>query len=139
MVQMVGGWLTQLSVTSWYPTLTKSSLNPPGYVFGIVWSILYVLMALAAARVYFIRQSARSRSLAWWTIQLVLGLLWTAVFFGQREMMLGLVVILMSWLAVAFVTIRFYQIDRLAGLLMLPLLCWISFASYLNAFIVAHN
>ncbi len=139
LVQGIGGWLTQQSVMDWYPSLVKSPLTPPGYVFGIAWSILYLLMALAAARIYVIRGTWRSRSLVWWGMQLLLGLLWSAVFFGQREVMLGLGIIVVSWGAVAWVTWRFWRIERLAGALMLPLLLWVTFATYLNGFIVLHN
>lgn len=137
-VQTLGGLITQQSVMSWYPTLTKSALTPPGYVFGIAWTMLYILMALAASRIYAIRGTLRSRSLVWWGIQLVLGLLWSIVFFGQQQVALGFVIILLNWAAVAFVTRRFWRIEKRAGALMLPLLLWVSFASYLNGFIVLH-
>ena len=138
-VQGLGGWITQQSVMSWYPTLTKSALTPPGAAFGIAWTILYVLMALAASRVYTVRGTWRSRSLAWWMIQLLLGLIWSGVFFGNREIELGLAIILVNWAVVAFVTFRFWRIERLAGALMLPLLAWLTFASYLNGFMVVAN
>ncbi len=138
-VQTIGGLITQQSVMTWYPTLTKSALTPPGYVFGIAWTILYLLMALAASRIYVVRGTFRSRSLVWWGIQLVLGLLWSIVFFGQQQVALGLVITLINGAAVAFVTWRFWRIERIAGILMLPLLGWLTFATYLNGFILTHN
>lgn len=138
-VQAIGGYLTQQSVMDWYPTLNKSSLTPPGYVFGVAWSILYALMALAASRVYVVRGTWRSRSLVWWGIQLVLGLLWSAVFFGHREVMAGLVIIVINWAVVVYVADRFWKAERLAGALMVPLMGWLTFATYLNGFILLNN
>lgn len=138
-VQSVGAYLTQLSVNEWYPTLNKSPLTPPGVYFGIVWTTLYFLMALAATRIYLKRGTWRSRTFVWWLAQLLLGLLWSAVFFGHREPALGLMVILANWIAVAVTLYRFSRIDRLAAALIVPLLVWLSFATYLNQYIWQHN
>lgn len=136
LVQGIGGYVTQFSVRDWYVGLEKSALTPPGAAFGIAWTLLYFLMAVAATRVYLKRKTLRSRSLCWWGIQLLLGLIWTFVFFGQREVMLGFVVIVANWAAVAFTLYRFWRIDRVAGWLLVPLFLWLSFASYLNGFIL---
>lgn len=138
-VQLIGGYFTQLSVTTWYVGLKKSSLTPPGAVFGITWTLLYILMAIAATRIYRIRGTFKSRSLVWWLAQLLLGLIWTMVFFGSRDILLGFTVITANGLAVAFVTYRFWRVDRLAGGLLLPLLAWLIFATYLNGFILYAN
>ncbi|MES2984578.1 MAG: TspO/MBR family protein [Pseudomonadota bacterium] len=138
-VQSIGAYVTQLSVHDWYPALAKSSLTPPGMVFGIAWTILYLVMAGAATCIYRARGTWRSRSLAWWLIQLLLGLMWSLVFFGQRAIDLGFIIILLNWVAVAFTTYRFFRIERMAGWLMVPLLLWLSFACYLNGFILTHN
>lgn len=135
-VQLLGGYVTQLSVHDWYQGLAKSELTPPGAVFGIVWTILYFLMALAATRIYLIRGTLRSSTMVWWFIQLILGLIWSFVFFGHREVLLGLVVITLNWTAVIDTIQKFEKIDRKAALMMAPLLAWITFAAYLNAVIV---
>jgi tryptophan-rich sensory protein len=137
-VSAAGGYFTQMSVTSWYVTLHKSPLTPPGMVFGIVWTILYLLMALAATRVYGRTGTLRSPALRWWLVQLLMGLIWCEVFFGQREIMAGMQVMLANWLAVAITIALFRRIDRVAAWMMLPLLLWLSFASYLNFYILQH-
>lgn len=138
-IQTLGGMITQQSVTTWYVTLNKSILTPPGFVFGIVWTILYAMMAVAAARIYALRGTLNSRSLIWWGIQLILGFLWTCTFFGQQQVTQALAIIVVNWLAVAVVVKRFWFADRIAGRLMLPLLLWLSFAVYLNAVVVLRN
>ncbi|PZP83487.1 MAG: TspO protein [Azospirillum brasilense] len=138
-VQAVGGYYTTLSVGDWYPTLNKSPLTPPGAVFGITWTVLYFLMALAAARIAKITGQWNNRPLRWWFIQLFAGLLWTMVFFGQRNPDQGLYIISFGWVATLITLIYFWRVNRTAGLLLLPLMAWISFASYLNGYIVTHN
>ena len=139
-VQCAGNYFTMGSVASWYPTLTKSELTPPGYWFGIVWTTLYILMSIAAWRVWCIQRNGLfTKELKLWWLQLGLGLLWSATFFGMRDPELGFAVIL-AVLAAVFATIaRFLCIERMAGYMLVPLGLWVSFATYLNAFITFHN
>ncbi len=138
-VQAIGGYFTQTSVTSWYPTLIKSPLTPPGMWFGIVWTALYFLMAVAATRIYLRTGTWRTHALRWWLVQLLFGLLWSILFFGAREIATGLQIIVATWLAIAITLVLFYRTDKRAGLLLVPLLLWVSFASYLNLYIWQHN
>lgn len=137
-VEFGSSYFTQLSVTTWYTTLNKSPLTPPGMWFGIVWTILYFLMALAATRIYQ-RTGLRTPALRWWLVQLLFGLIWCIVFFGYREILAGMQVIVANWLAVAVTIYLFRRIDRPAALMLAPLLLWLSFATYLNLFILQHN
>lgn len=138
-VQAVGSVITATSVESWYPALEKSTLTPPGYVFGIVWTILYIVMAVAAWRIWRKERTLNSAALRIWLMQLVTGLLWTSTFFGMRMAHEGLVIIACLWMLVLLTLRRFVAIDRLAAGLMVPLLLWVSFATYLNAMIVHLN
>jgi translocator protein len=139
-VQTVGNYFTMMSVKSWYLTLEKSILTPPGYVFGIVWTALYILMSIAAWRVHQKEQQGYfSPALKLWWLQLVLGLLWSAVFFGLREVDGGMAVILLVWLAIVATLARFICVERIAGYLLVPLGLWASFATYLNAVIALKN
>lgn len=139
-VQAGGNYFTMQSVTTWYPTLEKSMLTPAGYWFGLVWTILYILMAIAAWRVWRIeRRGYFTNSLKLWWLQLVLGLLWCAVFFGMRDITMGLAVIILNWLAIIATIARFLCIERMAGYLLVPLGLWVSFASYLNLVIMLKN
>ena len=130
----LGGAATTTSVRTWYPTLRKPWFNPPSWVFGPVWTALYVLMGIA---IYLVWTGARQprgrrRVVAWWTAQLLLNLLWSLVFFGRRAIGPAFGEILVLWLAIA-ATIRAASEQRpAAGVLLLPYLGWTSFAAVLN-------
>jgi tryptophan-rich sensory protein len=133
-VGAVGGVATTSSVRTWYPTLRKPPFNPPGWVFGPVWTVLYVLMGVA---IYLVwtgarRPSGRRRVVAWWSAQLLLNLVWSLVFFGRRAIGPAFGEILVLWLAIA-APIRAAAEERpAAGALLLPYLGWTSFAAILN-------
>lgn len=136
----VGTLFTAPAIDSWYATLTKPELNPPNWVFGPVWTILYALMAVAAWRVYEKRTSVHVRAvLSLYGAHLVLNALWSIVFFGMQNPPLALAVILALLAAICALTVMFFRIDRVAAYLMLPYIAWVSFATYLNVSIVMLN
>jgi tryptophan-rich sensory protein len=129
----VGSVFTSRSVSDWYVGLAKPSWTPPGWVFGPVWTVLYVLMAAAAWRVWLREGLARGRlPLALFAVQLVLNAAWSGVFFGLRMPGLALAELAVLLAAVAATTAAFWRADRLAGALMLPYLGWATFAGALN-------
>lgn len=129
----IGGAATGSSVNTWYPTLHKPTWNPPGWIFGPVWSALYVLMAVAAWRVSrHTEEPGRRAALAWYFGQLALNALWSCLFFGLRNPGLAFAEVLVLWLAIVITGVRFARIDRPAAVLWLPYLAWVSFASVLN-------
>ena len=140
-IAFVGMYFTVGAVETWYPTLIKPTLSPPNWVFGPVWTLLYTLMAVAAWRIHGKRKSfaGAHRLLAVYGIHLVVNVLWSAVFFGMQSPEWGLVTIAVLWLLIVYLTINFLRHDRLAGLLFVPYLVWVSFASYLNLAIVLLN
>ncbi len=139
-VQTLGGWFTQTSVADWYPTLTKSALNPPGIVFGIMWSGLYVLQAIAAWRIWrVLNHELVTTPMIFWLMQLLAGLLWTVIFFGLRDPVFALVVIVFVMLIIAYTIHVFWRIDKPAAKLLVPSLLWVCFATYLQFYIVLHN
>lgn len=118
----------------WYRTLQKPSWNPPGWLFGPVWTALYASMGVAAWRVW--RRGgwrARRGELGWFMAQWVLNGLWSPLFFGWHRPGLALAEILLLWAAIAVTGLRFARVDRAAGLLFLPYLAWVTFAAVLNA------
>ena len=116
----------------WYQELVKSSLNPPGYVFGIVWPILYLLMSIAAFRTF-----KETKNL--FLIQLLFNTLWSWLFFAFQMPFVALLDIwLLIYLNIKINLKMFYQ-DKLSGLLFIPYILWLFFASYLNLFIVLNN
>ena len=138
-VQLGGAYFTQMGVISWYPALERSPLTPPGPVFGIVWSILYALMAWAACRMHGTERSIDNRPLRWWLVQLLLGLLWCIMFFGHGGILAGLIIISANTLAVIVTVVLFWRRNEVAALLMLPLLLWLTLATHLNLYIYLHN
>lgn len=132
-VGAIGGLATASSVTSWYPTLAKPAFNPPNAVFGPVWTTLYILMAIAAWRVWRTPASLQRRTaLALYGLQLALNLAWSLLFFGLRSPALALAEIVVLWLAITATIAAFARLDRLAALMLAPYLAWVSFASVLN-------
>jgi tryptophan-rich sensory protein len=117
----------------WFYSLAKPSLYPPPATFGIVWSILYVMMGLAAAMVVTARGAVgRGVALAMFALQLLLNLSWSPVFFGLQEMQWALWLMLAIDLAVAITLVLFWRVRSLAGLLLVPYLAWVLFATVLN-------
>ena len=130
----LGGALTASSVGGWYQGLVKPSFNPPDWVFGPVWTALYLTMAVAAWRVWDHRQSrGRGRALTLFALQLALNALWSALFFGWTNPGAALVEIVLLLIAVLLTAASFARIDRIAGWLMAPYAAWVSFAVVLNA------
>jgi len=117
----------------WYAQLAKPDLMPPGWAFGVAWSILYIMMGLALAFILNAR-GAKWRGVAIWLflIQLALNLAWSPVFFAMHRIMLafGLIIAIFLWASAA--TVAFWYIRRVAALLMLPYLAWLLFAGLLN-------
>jgi benzodiazapine receptor len=127
----LGGWSTAQSVGSWYPTLVKPPFNPPAWIFGPVWTTLYVFMGVAAWRVW--RKAGWGTPLTLFAIQLALNSLWSFLFFGLRSPGLALLDIV-PLLAFILLTWRaFRPIDRPAAALLVPYAAWVSFALLLNA------
>jgi len=126
----VGGRATMNSVGEWYPTLAKPSWNPPSWLFGPVWSLLYLMMGIAAWLVW--RRGESSGAMVIFGIQLVLNVAWSLLFFGWRNPLAGLVDIVLLWIAIVITMIWFARVDRVAGWLFAPYLAWVSFATMLN-------
>jgi len=136
----IGQIATQPAIETWYAGLAKPAFTPPNSVFPIVWTILYGVMALAAWLVWRERNlKDGSLALTAFFAQLFLNVIWSWAFFGAESPVLGLVVIVALLIAIAATTLFFFRVNRLAGLLMLPYLAWVAFATVLNASIVALN
>ncbi|RZJ83191.1 MAG: tryptophan-rich sensory protein [Chryseobacterium sp.] len=130
----IGAYFTASSVDTWYRTINKPSFNPPDGVFGPVWTSLYVLMGISAYRVWQKRDQIAHlpRTTAIYLIQLILNLLWSFIFFYAHELGIALIEIIALWVAIIINALVFYKIDRTAGLLFIPYILWVSFASVLT-------
>lgn len=136
--ELVGGAGAVLSadgINHWYPTLRKPRFNPPSWVFGPVWTVLYAAMGTAAYLVGRRRAThpAAHGALALFGAQLMLNGLWSPAFFGLRSPRAGMAVIAGMWVTIAATVLAFARVSRAAALLMLPYLAWTSFAALLNA------
>jgi tryptophan-rich sensory protein len=129
----LGASLTAASVETWYADLAKPSFNPPDEIFGPVWTVLYILMGVAAWRVWrgADRDTARG-PLSLFALQLALNLGWSVVFFGLHKIAAAVATIVVLDIAVLVTALAFRTVDRLAALLMAPYLAWIAFATLLN-------
>lgn len=117
-----------------FKTLNKPPLSPPGWLFPIVWTILYLLMGYSAYRVQVSgKDEKQNRSaMVFYALQLFVNFLWSPVFFGLQWRLTAFVVLVILWVLV-YITMRlFSQIDELAGDLLLPYILWVTFAGYLN-------
>lgn len=140
LVEIMGKWLTDLSVHDWYPTLNKPEWRPPNWVFGPVWTALYLMMAIAAWLVYRSTPSSeRTLALGFFFVQLLFNLMWSGLFFGLRSPLLGLIDISFLWMFVFCTVFLFCRVNGIAGLLLAPYLIWVSYAAILNAVIVQLN
>ena len=130
---ILGGLASSNTSTDvWYQALEKSELNPPGYVFGIVWPILYILMSISAYRTF--TDTGRM-----FVIQLIFNTAWSWMFFSFHMPVLALINI---WLLIFLnikLNIMMLKIDKISGLIFIPYVLWLLFASYLNLFIVINN
>ena len=117
----------------WYAGLKKPAWNPPGWIFGPVWTTLYAMMAVAAWLVWHPGGfAAHRRALALFTIQLLLNAAWTPLFFGLHLPAIAFGELLLLWCAIAATMIAFFRVNRVAGWLLAPYLAWVSFAAILN-------
>lgn len=139
-VACIGGILTSSSVKSWYPGLAKPTFNPPNWLFGPIWTLLFFGIGISAYRVWIKRKNVThlSRTIAIYAIQLILNLCWSYLFFYHHLLGAALFEILALLMAILVNGIVFCKIDRIAGLIFIPYFLWVSFAALLtyNIFIL---
>lgn len=130
----LSGFATSQGVASWYPTLTKPSFNPPSWVFGPVWTALYIMMGVAAYLVWRQGLAAPGVKLALiaFAVQLALNGLWSILFFGMQSLGWAFAEIIVLWLALLAAVVLFWRVAQVAGWLLIPYLAWVSFAAVLN-------
>lgn len=123
-----------------YTSLNKPPLSPPGWLFGVIWPVLYLLMGIAAYIIYLTPQTPRrEKAINLYWVQLFVNFLWPIVFFRFEWFWISVLVILLLDVLVLITTIWFFRINKIAGYLMIPYLLWIFFATYLNIGIAVLN
>jgi tryptophan-rich sensory protein len=135
----IGSWATFPNVREWFPLLMKPSWNPPSWVFGPVWTTLYVLMGVAIWRAWRAGGPAATRLVRLYFVQLFFNALWSVLFFGLKQPAWALADILVLWVLLVWLQAGLWRSDRAAGALWVPYVLWVSFATALNAAIVRLN
>ncbi len=131
---VIASLVTDPAASNWYANLNKPSFNPPGWIFGPVWTVLYILMAVSAALVWYrgLPGPKVRIALVLYMVQLVLNASWTPIFFGLQMPLLAFIDILLLWAAILITILAFLRVSRYAALLMAPYLIWTTFAAILN-------
>lgn len=130
----VGGlsaWLTHDAMDT-YKTLKQPPLAPPGWVFPVVWAVLYAMMGLGAYLVWMRDSTGRGGALCWYGLQLACNFLWTLIFFNMGRYALAFFWLVGLWILILITMVRFFRETSAAGWLLLPYLLWTAFAGYLN-------
>jgi translocator protein len=139
-VGAIAGLATASNIGGWYATISKPVFNPPNWIFGPVWTLLYILMGIALYLIWRLPASAY-RSNAFWLffIQLFLNFIWSFLFFYFHKVGLALIDIITLWIFIILTIISFSRLDKKAAWLLVPYICWVSFASILNGAIYYLN
>lgn len=132
-VGALSGFLTREGTENFQQMVQKPALTPPGFLFPIVWGILYALMGIGAARVAAVQSSpTRSRALNVFVTQLVVNFFWSLIFFNAQAYGFALLWLLLLWALIIAMIVLFYRVDKTAAWLQIPYLLWVTFAAYLN-------
>ena len=130
----LSGFSTVESIEGWYATLNKPPFNPPNWIFGPVWTVLYIMMGVAAALIWEEgwENTAVKTALGIFIAQFVLNIVWTPIFFGMEQLLFALAIIVILWVLIFICIRKFRAIKPLAGNLLIPYILWVSFATLLN-------
>jgi tryptophan-rich sensory protein len=131
---LIGTVFTLDSIPTWYAALNKPSFNPPNWLFGPVWTILYLMMGISLFIVWKedLKNKVIKSAFTIFMIQLFLNTIWSIVFFGMHSIAGGLIIIVLLWIMILITILKFMKISRVAGILLIPYLLWVSFATFLN-------
>jgi benzodiazapine receptor len=130
----IAGMFTAQSVPEWYATLNRPSFNPPNWIFGPVWTTLYLLMGISLFLVWKQEASkARNLAISIFFLQLLLNFAWSFIFFYFNRIGFALVEIVLLWISIVLMLVLFYKIKPMASYINIPYLLWVTFAAVLNA------
>ena len=136
----LGGIVTSSNINSWYETLNQPSFRPPNWLFGPVWTVLYILMGVSFFMILQAPASSnKKRAIRVAVIQMLLNSIWSFLFFYFHQLAVALVDIIVLWIFILTMIITYYPLNKTASLLQIPYLAWVSFATILNAAFVYLN
>ena len=137
LIGFAGSLVTTPAIKTWYLTIKKAPFNPPNWIFAPVWTLLFILMGIAAFLVWNkgLKKKKVTVALYYFAVQLILNFLWSFSFFGLHSPLLALIDIVFLWIFIFLTIKKFLPLSKLAGYLLFPYLFWVSFASILNFFV----
>ncbi|CAG0981434.1 MAG: tryptophan-rich sensory protein [Candidatus Methanoperedens sp.] len=137
----LGSFFTTPAISTWYATLIKPSIAPPNWVFFPVWTALFIMMGISLFLVWKkgFQDHQVKAALSVFAIQLILNILWSAAFFGLRSPLAGLIEIVILWIVILVMILKFMRISKVAGLLLIPYILWVTFAAMINFLIWSLN
>jgi len=136
---LIGSYFTFPAIGSWYSGLNKPFFNPPNWIFGPVWTILYTLVGISLFYIYLSKNKLRKITLRLFIVHLLLNSLWSIIFFGLKNTGLAFIEIVILWLTLIYLMKLFNRFEKRAFYLFIPYLIWITFASFLNLSIAILN
>ncbi len=122
-----------------YDKINTPPLSPPGWLFPVVWTILYILMGISAAIIFTSDSSKKDDALFVYAVSLVLNFSWSIFFFNMQSFIVSFIILVALWLSIIITMIKYYEINKAAAWLQLPYLLWVTFAGYLNLAIIFLN
>lgn len=131
----IGSYFTIQAIPTWYATLNKPSFSPPNWLFGPVWLTLYLMMGVALYLNWIKKSKLAKCNVRLFFIHLFFNAIWTPIFFGAKNTLLALYIIIMIWLFIVTMIFKFWKVNKVSSLLLVPYLLWVSFASILNYFL----
>ncbi len=135
----IGSVFTYQNIPTWYQTLNKPAFSPPNWIFAPVWTLLYILMGISLYIIWEKGFKENKLPIILFLSQLILNAKWSFLFFGMRSPLYGLIGIIFLWAFILATIISFYKISKTAALLLIPYILWVSFASFLNFYILILN
>ncbi|MEM4244877.1 MAG: TspO/MBR family protein [Candidatus Nanoarchaeia archaeon] len=131
---LIGGLSTSKYIPTWYASIKKPSFNPPNWIFGPVWTTLYVLMGISFYLVWSkgLETKQAKTAITLFIIQLILNVAWSIIFFGMQSPLYAFIEIIILWVFILLTIIHFYKISKPAAYLLIPYILWVSFAAILN-------
>ena len=137
----ISGQFTKTSVNGWYKTINKSSLTPPDITFPIVWSVLYLMIAIAFWQLLVLKRKGKipTSAITYFLLQMLFNLLWSPFFFAMQSPLLGMIIIVPLWIFIGLTILASYKAAKHVAFLLVPYFIWVSFAVYLNGYILAAN
>jgi translocator protein len=128
----IAGYATSQNIPTWYVTLNKPFFTPPNYLFGPIWTSLFIMMGIACYLIWKSQHENKSKALTIYVIQLTLNFSWSFVFFQFHQLALAFAVIICMWLSILTTILFFRKINKVAAWLLIPYILWVSYASALN-------